>query len=117
MITDISLCFICTWIAFTLRLEEIIVFKDINFYSALISVFIAVPIFWLFGLYKTILRYSGLSIIFNISISTCVYGMLYFVIIGLYSIEGIPRSIGIIQPMILLLCDYEFEIICKACSY
>ena len=107
---DISLCILCTWLAFILRLEELILFKDLNFYPALISVIIAIPIFWLFGLYRTIFRYTGLSIIFTIMMSTFTYGMLYFLVIGVYGIEGVPkpygiqgvpRSIGVLQPMIL----------------
>jgi FlaA1/EpsC-like NDP-sugar epimerase len=110
IITDIGLCILCTWLAFILRLEELILFKDLNFYPALISVIIAIPIFWLFGLYRTIFRYTGLSIIFTIMMSTFTYGMLYFLVIGVYGIEGVPksygiqgvpRSIGVIQPMIL----------------
>ena len=37
IITDIGLCILSTWLAFTLRLEELILFKDFNFYPALIS--------------------------------------------------------------------------------
>ena len=108
IITDAVLCFICTWLAFTLRLEELILLKDFNFYPALISVIIALPIFWLFGLYRTIFRYTGLSIVLNILTSTFVYGLIYFLIIGIYGISSfttnyaiVPRSIGIIQPMLL----------------
>ena len=101
IITDIGLCILCTWLAFTLRLEELILLKDFNFYPALISILIAIPIFWLFGLYRTIFRYTGLSIIFNIFASTFTYGLFYFLIIGVYSIQEVPRSIGILQPMLL----------------
>ena len=66
IVTDLALCILCTWLAFILRLEELILFKDFNFYPALISVCIALPIFWLFGLYRTIFRYTNLSIILNI---------------------------------------------------
>ena len=99
--TDIFLCIFCTWLAFTLRLEEIIILNDFNFYPALISIIFVLPIFWLFGLYHTIFRFTGLSIIFNVLTSTFVYGLLYFSIIGIYSIPEVPRSIGIIQPMLL----------------
>ena len=108
MITDAGLCILCTWLAFVLRLEELILFKDFNFYPALISVVIAIPIFWLFGLYRTIFRYTGLSLILNILTSTFLYGLLYFLVIGVYGIASytpffalVPRSIGIIQPMLL----------------
>ena len=113
IITDIGLCVLCTWLAFTLRLEELILFKDFNIYPALISIFIAIPTFWLFGLYRTIFRYTGLSIIFNILASTFTYGLLYFLIIGVYSIEGVPRSVGIIQPMILFFGIISSRLIIK----
>ena len=101
VITDTGLCILCTWLAFTLRLEELILFKDFNIYPAIISIIIAIPIFFLFGLYRTIFRYTGLSIILTILASSFVYGFLYFLVIGVYSIHGVPRSIGIIQPMLL----------------
>ena len=99
--TDTGLCILCTWLAFTLRLEELILFKDFNIYPAIISIIIAIPIFFLFGLYRTMFRYTGLSIILTILASSFVYGFLYFLVIGVYSIHGVPRSIGIIQPMLL----------------
>ena len=101
IITDMALCVLCTWIAFILRLEEIILLKDFSFYSALISIMIAIPIFWLFGLYRTVFRHNSLSIIFTILVSSFVYGLLYFLVVGIYSIQNVPRSIGILQPMIL----------------
>ena len=107
--TDIGLCILCTWLAFVLRLEQLILFKDFNIVPALISVLIAIPIFWIFGLYRTIFRYTDLSIVLTILISTFVYGLIYFLIVAVYGIQGIPksigqavpRSIGIIQPMLL----------------
>lgn len=101
LITDICLCIICTWLAFVIRLEELILFKDFNYDSAIISTIIAIPIFWLFGLYRIIFRYTGLSIIFTILMSIFVYGLLYFLVIGVFSIKEVPRSIGILQPMLL----------------
>ena len=107
MFSDLALCILCTWLAFFLRLDVLILFKDFNFFPAIISVVIAIPIFWLFGLYRTIFRYTSLSIIFTISASIFIYGLLYFLVISVYGIEGVPRSIGILQPMLLL-----FAIIC-----
>ena len=106
--TDASLCILCTWLAYVLRLEELVLFKDFNFYLALLSITLALPIFWTFGLYRTIFRYTSLSIIVNILTSTFVYGLLFFLIVGVYGVPShtsyysiIPRSIGILQPMIL----------------
>jgi FlaA1/EpsC-like NDP-sugar epimerase len=38
---------------------------------------------------------------FSIAIALLVYGFLYFLVFGVYGVVGIPRSIGIIQPMLL----------------
>ena len=102
IVTDMALCILCTWLAFFIRLEELILFKDFNFYPALLSVIIALPIFWLFGIYRTFFRYTSLSIIFTITSSTLVYGLLYFLVISVFGINGVPRSIGILQPILLL---------------
>ena len=112
IITDVSLCFVCTWLAFALRLEELILFVDYNSYPALISIMIAIPIFWLFGIYRTIFRYTSISIILTILVSAFVYGLLYFLVIGVYSIPGVPRSIGVLQPMLLF-----FAIICSRLGF
>ena len=111
IITDMGLCALCTWLAYTIRLEELILFKDFNTYPIFISIGIAIPIFFLFGLYRTIFRYTSLSIILNILASTFAYGLLYFLVIGVYSIQGVPRSIGVLQPMLLF-----FAIICTRLS-
>ena len=101
IITDICFCVLSTWLAFFLRLEELILLKDFNFYPVLISLVIAIPIFWMFGLYRTIYRFTGLSIIFTIIASTLMYAFLFFLIIGVYGVQNVPRSIGILQPMLL----------------
>jgi len=100
---DISLCIFCTWFAFYLRLERFIEFNDTTILAIEISVLLAIPIFWLMGLYKTIFRFAGLQIIFTVFLSTFVYSLLFFTIISIYGIQGIPRSIGVIQPILLFL--------------
>ncbi|MDA9665514.1 polysaccharide biosynthesis protein [Candidatus Pelagibacter sp.] len=112
IITDILLCILCTWIAFAVRseywislkptIELSLLYQELNFKSALLSVIIAIPIFWLFGLYRTIFRYTGFSIFFTILISSLIYGLLYFTL-GVYGFKLIPRPIGFFQP-ILLFC-------------
>ena len=78
IIVDAILCVACTWLAFVLRLEELILPRDFNFYPAIISIIIAIPIFWMFGLYRTVFRYTGTSIILTILFSTFIYGLVYF---------------------------------------
>ena len=103
ILIDTSLCIFCTWFAFYLRLEELIKINDVTTLAIMISVLLAIPIFWLMGLYKTIFRFQGSSIIFTVFIANFAYALFYFAVIGIYGIQGIPRSIGIIQPILLFL--------------
>ena len=113
IIIDIGLCILCTWLAFYLRLEQFIKINDITILTVLTSVFLAIPIFWLFGIYKTMFRFAGSSIILTLFIATFVYSLLYFAVIGIYGIQGIPRSIGILQPVLLFLGILSSRIIIK----
>ena len=73
VIIDIGLCIFCTWIAFYLRLEEFIKINNITILAVLISISLAIPIFWLSGLYKTMFRFAGLSIILNVFVAISAY--------------------------------------------
>ena len=101
IIVDLSLCVLCTWFAFYLRLDQFILIQGVALTAVVVSLALALPVFWLLGLYRTIFRYSGLTVMFTVSIALLVYGFLYFSVIGIYGVVGIPRSIGIIQPMLL----------------
>ena len=101
IIVDFSLCVLSTWFAFYLRLDQFILIQGIPIKAIIVSVVLALPIFWLLGLYQTIFRYSGLSIMFSVSVAVLIYGFLYFIVFGVYGVAGIPRSIGVIQPMLL----------------
>ncbi len=100
IILDISLCIFCTWLAFYLRLEEFVKIS-ITILPLLFSISLAIPIFWLLGLYRAIFRFAGLSIFFSTAIAIFIYGLLYFSIIGIFGIQNVPRSIGLIQPLLL----------------
>ena len=113
IISDTALCIISTWLAFFIRLEEIILLKDINFFSIFLSIIIAIPIFWIFGLYKAVIRYSNITIVVNILICISFYCLLFFLAIGLYGIQGVPRSIGIIQPLLLFFLILSSRILAK----
>ena len=113
VITDIGLCIVCTWFAFIIRFEQLILLKDFNFFSALISITVAIPIFWLFGLYRTIFRFAGLSIIFAVLTSVLLYSLIYFLVIGVYGIKEVPRSIGVLQPMLLFFAILSSRLVVK----
>jgi len=98
---DLNLCVICVVLAYYLRLEEFVSIKGSAGIAVVISVCMALPIFWFTRLYRSVFRYSGLNIVLLVSVSVFVYGLAYFSIITLYKIDEVPRSIGVLQPMLL----------------
>ena len=113
IIVDLNLCVLSTWFAFYLRLDQFILIQGVALTAVMVSVALALPIFWILGLYRTIFRYSGLSITFSVSIALLIYGFLYFSVFGVYGVAGIPRSIGILQPMLLFFAVVSSRLFVK----
>ena len=104
IITDTSLCIITLWIALFLRLDNY-QFSNLGEslrLASLVSVLVAIPIFWIMGLYRSMFRYSSSNVMASVFFSILVYGLLYFSIISIFGIKGIPRSIGLLQPILFL---------------
>ena len=85
---DITLCFVCTWLSFLIKLDEPIAFQDFNYNFAFTSVIIAIPVFWLSGLYNTILRYADRSILSVITSSIFTYAILFYLTINISNIQS-----------------------------
>ena len=107
LLIDLSACIITVYIAFYLRLGEWgLIRNDINsglFLATVISLGLALPIFFVFGLYRAIFRYSGIaSFLANVK-AIVIYSFLYATFFTVIGISGIPRTVGIIQPILLLI--------------
>jgi len=61
------------------------------------------PIFVSAGLYRAIFRYSGLPAMMAVGRAMLLYGVLFAAIFTFYKVEGVPRSVGLIQPIVLFL--------------
>jgi FlaA1/EpsC-like NDP-sugar epimerase len=55
------------------------------------------------GLYRAIFRYSGLPAMMAVGRAMLLYGVLFAAVFTFYKIEGVPRSVGLIQPIVLFL--------------
>ena len=100
---DACLCFVTVIIAFFLRIGSLGTINYPIFLATTISIAFAVPLFILSGLYRTIFRYSGWPAMLAVSKSLFLYGFFYSFIVCVISFEGIPRTLGIIQPILLFL--------------
>lgn len=101
IICDLCLCLISVVGAYYLRFEIIILLKGPPLNAALLSIFLSLPIFWLMGLYREFFRNTEFSILLSVFMAILVYGVIYLSIVTLFGIKGVPRSIGILQPMVL----------------
>jgi FlaA1/EpsC-like NDP-sugar epimerase len=55
------------------------------------------------GLYRAIFRYSGLPAMMAVVRAMLLYAVLFSGIYMFWGVEGVPRRVGLIQPMVLLL--------------
>lgn len=103
---DTSLCVFTVWISFYLRLGEFVPFSGSQLWTPGVTVFtsviLAIPIFIISGLYRAIFRYNGLPALMSISKAIFFYSIIYSSIFTLIGIQGVPRTIGLIQPVLLL---------------
>jgi FlaA1/EpsC-like NDP-sugar epimerase len=103
VVLDIHMCVLATWIAFYLRLDEFVNIEGPFLTPALVSMVLVIPIFIVSGLYRTIFRYVGRAVFKTIAIAITVYGLIYLTIVMALGIEGTPRTLGIIQPLVLFI--------------
>jgi FlaA1/EpsC-like NDP-sugar epimerase len=102
IITDVILIFFTVLMSFALRYESVSIRKE-ALLAGVLAVILALPIFIRMGLYRYVFRYSGFAALNVITRACFKYGVYYFVIIVLLREYGIPLSIGILQPLLLLV--------------
>ena len=104
---DAMLCVLSVWLAFYLRLGEWLPLTSGPFWRPAFAIFgalaFALPVFILSGLYRAIFRYSGLLATITVVKASVVYAVMYGVVFAVLGVEGVPRTIGIIQPMLLVV--------------
>ena len=100
---DVALCLLTVWLAFYLRLGEWIHLSWHPWKAALAAPLIAIPIFISFGLYRAVFRYVGWEALVAIAQAVLVYGLIYASIFAAFGVEGTPRTVGVIQPILLLI--------------
>ncbi len=100
---DLSVCVFSVWFAFYLRLGQWGPISEAWFGAFFLAVLLSTLIFIVSGLYRMIFRYIGWSSLLTIIKSVLVYAFFYSTIITVVGIDGIPRTIGIIQPLLLMV--------------
>jgi FlaA1/EpsC-like NDP-sugar epimerase len=103
LFVDAILSVLSVWLALYLRLGYFVPFSGQTVWAVVASIFLALPIFVASGLYRAIFRYSGLPAMVSVGQAMLLYGVAFSAIFTFWSVEGIPRTVGLIQPLLLLL--------------
>ena len=103
MALDVVLALITVWLAFYLRIDQMGKPENQQFFVYLIAPALAIPIFVRFGLYRAIFRYTGMAALTATAKAIGVYAILFFIVLLFFKWPGVPRSIGLIQPLLFLI--------------
>jgi FlaA1/EpsC-like NDP-sugar epimerase len=103
MLVDSGLCVATCYAAIFLRIG-FLPERDTP-YGVLVatSLLLAIPIFWAVGLYREIFSHSGIRAIVNIARACAIYVLPFTAIFGVARVWGIPRTLSLIQPILLFL--------------
>ena len=99
---DTLLCIVSVLLAYYLRLGEWVPIEGRTLWVIVIACGMAIPIFIKMGLYRAVFRYAGGAALLSVAQASLFYGLLFSGLFTFYGFAGIPRTIGIIQPLILL---------------
>lgn len=103
MLLDVVMAVTAMWMAFSLRLDTLHWPSDMQWVAYALAPVLAVPVFIKFGLYRAIFRYTGLAALVATAQAVAVYGVLLFALLLWQQWPGIPRTIGLLQPVIFLV--------------
>lgn len=109
-VVDAFSVILAAWLAFSIRLDRFHFPLGTEFLVYLLPLFIALPIFIRMGLYRAVFRYAGQHALWSIARAVFLYGLIFFTLIFFWDYlpipkvgKAIPRSLGILQPIILLV--------------
>ena len=100
---DIALCVLSVWIAYFLRVNEWTPLYGAAKWPVLGSLTLALPIFAVMGIYRPVFRHAESTAFNQVLLASIIYALAYFTVFTAWSVPGVPRTIGIIQPILLFV--------------
>lgn len=113
VVADGAICVFSVWMAFGLRLDDWGMISGPEWMAVFVSLGIGIPLFVVTGFYRAIFRYAGWAALMTVGKVMFVYGLLYASIFTLIRVDGIPRTIGVIQPLLLLVLIGGVRVVVK----
>jgi FlaA1/EpsC-like NDP-sugar epimerase len=103
MALDVLLSLLATYLAFALRLDTAFWPEGAQWWVFALAPALALPVFIRFGLYRAIFRYTGQAALTATAKAVGVYGVLLMAALLLAAWPGVPRSLGVLQPLLFLM--------------
>jgi len=103
MALDGVLALAATWIAFSLRYSTLNWPTGAQWWVYGLTPVLALPVFVKFGLYRAIFRYSGQAALTATAQAVGVYACLLTALLLWQQWVGVPRTLGLLQPLIFFL--------------
>ena len=103
LLADVAMCLLSVWLAFYLRTGVFHALHSGVIAAMIVAVLTAVPIFIVSGLYRAVFRYEGFAAAVAIMQAMAVYTLIYAVIFTVFGVDKVPRTVGIIQPALLIV--------------
>lgn len=97
---DFALLMQSIWIAYSLRVGRWILWDDAIMMLALGAALFMVPVFLMTGVYNAIFRFVGLGMLRTLLRAAFYYGLAMAAVFTLIGVPGVPRTAGILQPLI-----------------
>lgn len=93
----------CVWFAFYLRTGMWWWSPPAMVIPMIAAIGLGLPILVGTGFYRSIVRFSGLATAVSMARIVAIYGLLFAVIFTAIGVNGVPRTIGLIQPILVLM--------------
>ena len=103
LMLDLMMSALAVWVAFYLRIDQVGVPLGEQYYVYVLSPLLFVPVFVSMGLYRAIFRYTGMAAMLTTSFAVGIYALLFFMALLYFKWDGVPRSLGLIQPLLFLI--------------
>ena len=100
---DLVLSVLATWVAFSLRLDTLHLPDALQLRVYVIAPCLAIPVFIHFGLYRAVFRYTGQAALMATAQAVAVYALALSVLLVSVQWTMVPRSLGILQPLVFLI--------------
>ena len=103
VMADSALCVLTVWLAVCFRFETWVNLSGYQWLAVVVSVGLAIPLLTAFGFYHTVIRYVGRQTISAALRAIGVYAVIYSAVFTAYGFPLVPRTIGVLQPLLLLI--------------